>query len=149
VIFIFIDVSSSFFLILPHLLFKTILTCFIVLFSYTYTKHIEHIHSPSPSPLTWPLPTGTYSGTGPVFSILPFCRGIFIVKRDFAMVFHTCIYYTLIILALSLTPCSLIIQQLSVLSLCYLHTQMQCISVLFTYHYLFSIISPFFHILLF
>jgi hypothetical protein len=71
-----------------------------------------------------------------VFYILSFIilSMLLIVQKQFTIVFHMCIYCTLIRstpFTLSTLQASPIIQQLSVFSLCHLHTQMQCISILF------------------
>jgi hypothetical protein len=67
-----------------------------------------------------------------------------IFQEGFALIFQTCIYHTLIWLTLSLSPCSPIIQQLSVHFVMLSSYRDACISILFTlYHSLFL-----FHILL-
>jgi hypothetical protein len=79
----------------PTPLLRTISIGFLVLFSYIYTKYLTIItllhplHLPSP-----PL-------NRPCFTFLFFIfKCILIVQRGFALVFHTCIYCTL----LRLTP---------------------------------------------
>jgi hypothetical protein len=96
---------------LPHAplpLLKTILTGLIVLFSNTSRKYIDNIHSSSfsLSPLRLPLVS-----TFPYRSYFTFLSSI--VQRDFTMVFHTCIYCTLIrltsFIALFLYPSCLLL----------------------------------------
>jgi hypothetical protein len=74
-------------------------TGFIVLFPYMDTKYIQHICLPSPSPFPPPSQCLHPSVTG---AVLPSCLSFFmymlIVQGSCALVFHTCIYHTLIIL---------------------------------------------------
>jgi hypothetical protein len=74
---------------------RTILMGFIVPFLYMYTKCINHIHPLSSSSFTLHQPTCTYPWAGPVLHVE--------CSREVAMVFHTCIYYTLIRLNTSIT----------------------------------------------
>jgi hypothetical protein len=55
-----------------------------------YTKYTDHIHLPSSSPFT-------LSHTGPVLPSCPsFFKYILIVQGDFILVFHTCVYHTVV-----------------------------------------------------
>jgi hypothetical protein len=102
----------------PSPFLRTISTGFIVLFSYMNIKHIDHNCLPWSTPFTLPPPVLPTSGQDLFY--LPalhfFFKCILIVQESFALVFQTCIHCTLIrlFLTLSLLPCSLIIQQLSV-----------------------------------
>jgi hypothetical protein len=105
-----------------------------------YTKYIDHICPPSPSPFIFPLPTGTRPKQDPIIFYVYINWGL-------AMVFHTCIY-SLIRLTLSVaiflnSPAPLLLNSFQCILLCYLHTQMQRILILFTlYHFLFLSCLP-------
>jgi hypothetical protein len=87
------------------------------------------------------LPNRTY------FTAFIFLKCTFIVQREFAMIFHPWIYYSLIRLTPSITPHSpfpqsLLFKSFQCILLCLLPTQMQCISVLFTIILLISFPPP-------
>jgi hypothetical protein len=113
-------------IILPNLHSPPFLEQFqqVSLFSCSIFTHICKVHPPSsicclPFPVPQ-IPTHTELFYLPVFQ---FFRCILIVRGSFTLVFFTCIYCTLFrLLALSLSSCSLIIQQLSVHFIYYLHT---------------------------
>jgi hypothetical protein len=96
--------------ILPHLfspLLRTILTGFIVLFSYTYTKNVYNTCPPLLSLFKLLFPTGIHPCTG---LICPFCpsflfKCILIVQGSFTLEFYTWTYCNLITLTPSSTYC--------------------------------------------
>jgi hypothetical protein len=90
----------SFSLIFPSPLFTIISIGFIVQFSYTYTKYIDHICPSSPFPFTLPL-VPTHGQDQFYLPALHFFKWLMIVQGVFTMVFHKCKHYTLI----RLTPC--------------------------------------------
>jgi hypothetical protein len=87
-------------IILPHpspSFSRTISASFIVVFSYTYTKSIHHIHPPSPSLFTTSLPVVPTSRQ----DLFYLC--ILVVQGGFTLVFYTCIDHILIGLIFSMT----------------------------------------------
>jgi hypothetical protein len=107
-----------------------------------YKKYIHHIHLPLPSPYALSPPTGIHHWTGPV---LPSCPSVFKVNMDCSGeicldISHIYVKYTYIYLYINPSisyyhPDSLLLNSFQCISLCHLHTQMQCMSILFTFCY--------------
>jgi hypothetical protein len=129
-------IRLTLYIIFPHHLsplLRTISTSFIVLFSSPIFIHLHPLHLPSPVLLL------TYAHIG---RVLPFCPSFFkcilIVTGCFTLVFHMCIYHTLISFIPSITYSFYSVLLLFTSSECillyYLHTQMQCVSILFSFY---------------
>jgi hypothetical protein len=111
---------------------------FIALFSYKYVKYNHHIYSPPPSLLTLPS-CPPLTGT-----VLPSCPLFFKLNVHRSKGFHCAIPDIIYCVLARLTPYHLLsldcpapplFNTVQCIVLYYLHTQMKCISILFTlYH---------------
>jgi hypothetical protein len=129
---------------------RTISAGFIVQFSNTYTKYIDHFHLLSLTPFFLPLPTGIHSCTGPVLPFYPsfFFKSILIFSQRFCLcTSHMCILYFYqfnpLLLTLSLSPCSSIIQQLTVhYVILSSYTDAMCFNIVHSLSFSFPLLPP-------
>jgi hypothetical protein len=117
---------------------------FIVLFSYT----IYNTHPPYLPSFTLPLPTGTHPQTDLFYlPVLHFFKCMLIVQEDFTLIFHTCIYHTLIRLTSSITYSFSITlvtcYSLTFSALCYTIFMHRCnVSIIHSLLFSFSLLPP-------